>query len=97
MHLACEDSISLVVTETVESESIAGRNSKYVHTDEIDGYTPIAAIYHRGNTDATVAPSGINYEPGTRPYTRLINTTSSTRTVSGSVTFVFISNAVLGM
>lgn len=76
---------------SVEAENIAANRSRYVHTDEIDGYYPVSATFDRASgVDANIAPSGIRYTPGTMPYVRLINTTGSLQRIEGTVTFIFV-------
>lgn len=83
------------VTKTVGPASASSGRSIYVDTDEIDGFTPICAIYDRGNTDPNCIPSGIDYTPGSKPYIRIINTAADTKQVNGTAIFVFIKSSIL--
>ena len=79
------------MSETVLAENTAANRSRYVDTEEIDGYYPIAATFNGASgVDANIAPSGIRYTPGTMPYVRLINTTGSLQRIEGTVTFIFV-------
>lgn len=79
------------MSETVLAENTAANRSRYVGTEEIDGYYPIAATFNGASgVDANIAPSGIRYTPGNKPYVRLINASASTQRIEGAVTFIFV-------
>ena len=81
---------------SVAAENTAANRSRYVHADEIDGYYPVAATLDRASgVDANIAPSGIVYTPGSKPYVRLINTAGSMQRIEGTVTFIFVRSDVL--
>ena len=81
---------------SVAAENTAANRSRYVDTNEIDEYYPVAATFNRASgVDANIAPSGINYTPGNKPYVRLINTTASMQRIEGTVTFIFVRSDVL--
>ena len=90
------DQAFIIATAQIDVEPIASNRSRYVNTAEIDGYFPVCGIYNRGDSDPACVVSGINYTPGTHPYVRIINTTSYTQNIDGSVSFIFIKESLLG-
>lgn len=84
-----------IVTKQIEPTDINSGRSLYVDTPEIEGYYPISATYARGATQPVCAPSGVVYTPGAAPYIRIINTSTTTERIEGTVYFLFIKKDLL--